>query len=984
MEPKDEKSFRLCVGPREKVGLSSSETKGTNPGVSLGGENATASCPSSFEDSPSSSAGGAKEVVSSRRLSDTAGSAAIASVGAVLEPNELRSSQADVAPSQSVSVAFSPRASTSLPSLGEIAANGPSSETPDHPRAENGCHPPRSAISRRADDFPKAAQSSSSSVCSSFCKSSSLLDGFLGTEDVARLALIWEPYQSSGQNPLGSGEALGRQRPLSCSGATTSGVSSSLGSSLPSLHLPDNGLEPGAFSHVVTGRLSLSSSSLPMPMTSQHPKGTSDGGSDRHLLVENDHCALPFAFVSTAPHSPVEGRRGPFKGAAGSDALQHQRKLQKILKLQHRLLSPLEDACLPEICFDGQVVACQLHGFVPYLEREGGGTAGPSMHFFSGSEREQSGPPPQGMAQHGKAKDAGAGLGWESGCQPRSEGREENTSGLTHIGNDDERKQSPTSQAAPACTAQGQKAAQEEKPTLGLRQRVLLCVRLHDDRVVLYEIRRFINQSAKALVDWERRVRAAEMEIASAAADLSLPKTWRPANSQKSVRKLSAASCSDAAVLHSSQMSSPCQADEEKDERRRLLPAGRAEACKSDGSEGKEEKVDVISHALSGEGPDSADTCSIPTQAEPLRCGAPLEESGSELRENVGTPEEQRDTGKEEGGECLLTPRGGEATAAPPDDLGQTREGLVATGAAVEDGKIAIASDRTEGEGEDCGTGASEKRTVVIKARAAEAGRSLQPLAQGEKITASIKTAASGEKDSGEDALGESLQKGELRASGGEQVSGRSLHCPLSPDVPRGSHLDGSQAVGDLMGIPQFSQGQRAFPTADVKPHFEDSEVTLDASEKKVPGARTPDASESPLLRPAAEGTRPASVYVCAALDSVERSTGRKMKRAGSGQTPVEAREENSSLSRRRLLPLQSRWEGRRGDRTADPVCWRDCSTSPCSGKPTSSRKSYTAPVVHLHERARPHPRAGSPRSSCMWKYILLICLSIMSGCVSS
>ncbi|KEP66460.1 UNVERIFIED_CONTAM: hypothetical protein HHA_258420 [Hammondia hammondi] len=395
------------------------------------------------------------------------------------------------------------------------------------------------------------------------------------TEDAARLVLIWEPYQQTdkGLSTVSDGSEEAR-----CAAATPaigtefSPSPCSPSTAIPALELPDDGLQPGAFAHVVTGRLSRPVLS-PLSCAQGDPESASESVSSLSDLA-SDHCVSPFAFTAVQSAEAGEGGLSP---CATPTQLQRQEKkrILRVQRLQHKLLQGLEEADLPELVFEGRVVGCELHGFLPFNERRGGqekhradagnnrakGEAGPlasnrnngsevptkhrrisrDEHYTGGHTaatakegiRET---PTQPLTMDESEKDASTRDERETG--KGNEEDEGETSAVERMHTflnreecgDTQREEERTPReggrearnaetcnggVAPGVSNENRTGGKRER--LGLRQRMLLCVRLEDDRVFLYEIRSFINHSAKALVDWERRVRVAEREIAVAA-----------------------------------------------------------------------------------------------------------------------------------------------------------------------------------------------------------------------------------------------------------------------------------------------------------------------------------------------------------------------------------------------------------------------------------------------------------------------------------
>ncbi|PHJ16914.1 hypothetical protein CSUI_009267 [Cystoisospora suis] len=834
-----------------------------------------------------------------------------------------------------------------------VGVEGSSRQEPEHQTSSGFRTSPALKGSKipRGVGRSKVAQPSLSPVCGLPCKSHHSLDGVLATEDVARLALIWEPYQPPRQDSLCLGAtSYARQAPSRYVDSAGS-ASSSPDSLTPSLHLPDDGLEPGAFSHIVTGRLSLSSDSLPLPMTPHH-KSATDGCSAANLLVENDHCVLPFAFVSPAPHQPVVGRRGPIKGTAGSDALQHHRKLQKLLKLQQRLLHPLEDAPLPEIRFDGQVVACQLHGFVPYMERQEGRTARPKKNFSFPSEREQRGSS-RDFSRNGEGEDGRTDVK-ERECESRSDGREEDTSRMTEDGNRDESTHStapePPSQAA-ECAGSSKKEGQKKR-ILGLRQRVLLCVRLHDDRVVLYEIRRFINQSAKTLVEWERQVCAAEMEIANATAELSPSKTSRFANFFKSGRKFRSTSCNETAVLPASAASLPlCQNAGENNEFGSLSHAGSDKACTDDNIiKASKERADVLLGEAFEQGPGEAEAHNGPDALE-FAPVDPLQKRPSELRESAATAGEQRclaSQGEGEGAEHSETLYTGEAGVGLPGGLEGRRTDLLLPGATGTSSRTAASPDRTE-EGSEGWEAGAEKKTTVSTGRAAQARKSLDGLADCGRTEAGVdllETGTGGDGNYDEDAREVRLRKGEL-TTGADTERDKNLRWQAASQEQR-TDVGESHAPDELAATPHLSREQRTFLSSGVNSLATDTALTHNTCQEQTRGRQTPTASAVEIpLQTLIGDVGSTAVSLSMASSAAGRSTRRRTKKTVNVHTLAEAKTESPGLSKRRLLPLQRKSEGRCGDCTLDSVCWFDCANTD-SAKPTSPSRRDTCRYARI------------------------------------
>ncbi|KYK70232.1 hypothetical protein TGPRC2_258420 [Toxoplasma gondii TgCatPRC2] len=415
------------------------------------------------------------------------------------------------------------------------------------------------------------------------------------TEDAARLVLIWEPYQ---QTDKGLPTVSDGSEETRCAAATPSVGTEfspspcSSSTPIPALELPDDGLQPGAFAHVVTGRLSLPVFS-PLPCARGDPESASESVSSLSDLA-SDHCVSPFAFTAVQRAEAGEGGLSP---CATPTQLQRQEKkrILRMQRLQHKLLQGLEEADLPELVFEGRVVGCELHGFLPFNERRSEqekhranagdnrakGEAGPLVsnrnngsevptkyrkisrdeHYTgdhaaaTGKERIREAPSQPLTMDERQEKDA-----ITRDERETRKGKEEDeveTSSVERMqtflnreeGGDTHREEEriPTEGGrearnaepcnggvAPGVSSENRWGGKGER--LGLRQRMLLCVRLEDDRVFLYEIRSFINHSAKALVDWERRVRVAEREIA-VAAGVPLPAPSSASKSKLDPRK---------------------------------------------------------------------------------------------------------------------------------------------------------------------------------------------------------------------------------------------------------------------------------------------------------------------------------------------------------------------------------------------------------------------------------------------------------------
>ncbi|PFH33234.1 hypothetical protein BESB_084330 [Besnoitia besnoiti] len=418
------------------------------------------------------------------------------------------------------------------------------------------------------------------------------------TEDVARLVLVWEPYQQldGTQSFLDRGDERGISGQRSGRRKTSHLAFPSPCSATPALELPDDGLQPGAYAHIISGRLSLSSFSAFSKSQKAHSPRSEFSSVPSHSSVaaSADHCASPFAF--TAVQSADTGEGGAPASARTSN-MQHQeaKRLLRLQRLQHKLLQELEEAEVPELVFEGRVVGCELHGFLPFEERrrnrketrkrkeatQQAGEGLPATRFGTetdrGSKKQKTseqqlaagaavkrGTEKAAMTEEGDAGEgnkegelrdreqadrAGEGdsaranltpekgdtrlsalqrQGGEQRAPPREESSqlgesEAATLGRLHTQNgikdEDEGGHSGTQPAA-ACREETGTREPCDEARLGIRQRMLLCVRLEDDRIFLYEIRSFINHSSKALVEWEGRVRAAEREIAIAAGSL--------------------------------------------------------------------------------------------------------------------------------------------------------------------------------------------------------------------------------------------------------------------------------------------------------------------------------------------------------------------------------------------------------------------------------------------------------------------------------
>ncbi|CBZ53019.1 conserved hypothetical protein [Neospora caninum Liverpool] len=600
----------------------------------------------------------------------------------------------------------SPAASTRKTPMPVTASEWPQDRNPESSESKTRSSPAR--LSRgRAETDTLCSQSSGEHL----------------TEDVARLALIWEPYQETGAAlpTVSEGSKDSGASAASSNESTVSPPSSpcSPSSPIPALELPDDGLQPGAFAHVVTGRLSLPFSSLQCPRGRASSASESASSSLSAAGVAVDHCASPFAFTSVQS-ADTDGLAPSL--TPGQLQRQENKKFLRMQRLQQKLLQGLEEADVPELVFEGRVVGCELHGFLPFDDRETearagrrpeegdgqrgaeAGTTSPSR--VNGSdveakygklcEAEQEDKPARGQAEtteaslHPLARAQKTSRTREGEAQERENlaaqrpnglnreetqnvlGRTEKKSSKREGESEDRTAGTWTGDAAAVLPSERKTSALGKNKRLGLRQRMLLCVRLDDDRIFLYEIRSFINHSAKTLVDWERRVRVAEREIAAAAGPLAAPSSVSPGKA--SVGSLSP---SRRSYLKSPSLpASPATAA--------LMASGKSEAHREDGQ--TEMKA---SEAVRGAGESLAVASSRDSEEERQRrrrAASSSRAQTSEQQESGAAKENFR-----EQGETRASP----SAPASPASLrqGEDKEMPRAVNASLEKDELRVATD---------------------------------------------------------------------------------------------------------------------------------------------------------------------------------------------------------------------------------------------------------------------------------------------------